>query len=125
MMTNKHGQLYIFTAIVLIALASGIVLVDTRYKQTKNTFFTLSDNFLAEVPYVVSSARVDGIEPIGRFTNYSDLFFSYARTADPGFGMAVALQVEDKMVLVNYLGTDAKVEVSGVEVPAVFNATIG
>jgi len=123
-MHHRKGQFYLFTAVILIGLAAALAITVQKPKVMDRSFELLSDNFLQEAPQVVASARYDDADVLIRFRNFSDMYLDYARSVDSQFGMVTTLQVDGRMLVVNYLGDAAQVTLEGTDVIESRNGTL-
>lgn len=103
---NKKGQLYIFTAIILIVIAFGIAQSKIPQQAQKLSLFDqLYNNFATEAPTVINEAMQQQQNVTLAFSEYAQHFESYATTRDPNFRFSYVLFTKEHVMIHNLLGT--------------------
>ena len=117
---NKKAQFYVLAAILLSTFLFASLTGNARVTDVDESFDSIITNFVTESPHVINHAKFAGLDVSENYNDYVNDFIYYAETKNIRFGVMYLLAgvpSEDKIELVNYIGTDIIVDVHGVPYP--------
>ncbi len=102
----KKGQIYIFTALILIAIAFGVTTGRAMVKPLSPTFSQLHETFMSEATIAINNAVYEDKNVTKQLEDFTRTFSHYAKTKDPQFKFLYILAYHDKMTIHNRLGKE-------------------
>ena len=102
----KKGQIYIFTALILIAIAFGVTTGRVMVKPLSPTFSQLHESFMGEATIAINNAVYQNKNVSKQLEDFATLYSQYAKTKDPKFRYLYVLAYQDKMTIHNRLGKE-------------------
>lgn len=110
---DKKAQFYLFTAVILIILAAGIIPKSVQVYEKGHVFNELAENFEDEIVHVVNNAIYHNISAAERIEGFSISFLNYARQRDPNFGYVLMLRDSNETIISNRLKESTAVKPEG------------
>ena len=113
MKANK-GQLYILTAVILIAIAFSISQSrNILAPETGSTFDQLADNFKMEAPKMINNAIAEQRNATQQMMVFATSYVQYAKTRDNQFGLVYAFINDDDVFIHNIMGRSIQINYGG------------
>lgn len=110
---NKKGQFYILIALLLVSYAFQLARQEVPIRKQSDAFQLLHDGYLAEGSRVVNNAVYEEANVTERFRSFTGDYVAFAKSSDPGFGLAYLLRYKDTLTIGNRLGAGLNVTAGG------------
>lgn len=103
MLKSKKGQFYILIALLLVSYAFGLARRDVPVSDSKDTFQLLNDGYISEGANVINNAVFADADVDARFSNFTDDYLAFAKSADPAFRLVYLLRHDGELAIGNRL----------------------
>lgn len=110
---SKKGQFYILIALLLISYAFQLARQDVPVRKQSDAFQLLYEGYLAEGAKVVNNAVYEEANVTARFKSFTADYAAFAKSSEPGFGLAYLLRYNDALTIGNRLAASLNVTAGG------------
>lgn len=113
MRRSRKGQFYILIALLLISYAFQLARQDVPIRKQQDAFRLLYEGYADEGARVVNNAVYEEANVTERFRLFTNDYVAFAKSSEPGFGLAYLLEYKDSLTIGNRLGTGLNVTAGG------------
>lgn len=110
---SKKGQFYILIALLLITYAFQLARQDVPVRKPSDTFRVLHEDYINEGAKVINNAVYEEANVTARFKSFTGDYAAFAKSAEPGFGLAYLLKHKDSLTVGNRLAAGINVTAGG------------